>query len=230
MRNDPPALMLFAAGFGSRMRPLTDTRPKPLIEVAGRPLIDHALALGRAVGAQSIVVNAHYLPDQLEQHLAGTDVTVLREAPDILDTGGGLRNALPHLGAGPVLTMNTDAVWAGPNPVAQLLAQWEPARMDALLTCVPMTHVLGRQGGGDFDIDDQGALHRGSAYVYGGVQILKTDLLHDVAERAFSLNVVWNMMADRGRLYGARYAGRWCDVGHPGGIKEAEEMLAQYHV
>ncbi|WP_299294806.1 nucleotidyltransferase family protein [uncultured Tateyamaria sp.] len=230
MRNDPPALMLFAAGFGTRMRPLTDDMPKPLIPVAGKPLIDHATALAQDAEVGQMVANLHYLPEQLEAHLANTPVETITETPDILDTGGGLRNALPTLGTNPVVTLNTDAIWAGPNPIRHLLDAWNPETMDALLMCIPMDHAHGRTGTGDFDIDRAGTLRRGTQALYGGAQIMKTDLLHSVSETAFSLNVVWNMMAARDRLFGVLYPGHWCDVGHPGGIQEAQDMLAAHHV
>ena len=222
--------MLFAAGFGTRMQHLTAHQPKPLVQVAGQALIDHAVHIGQDAGADPIVANLHYLPHMLETHLQGSGVRTLREAPDILETGGGLRNALPLLGPDPVATLNTDAVWAGPNPIRMLMDAWDPAQMDALLICVPMDHVHGRDAGGDFSIDAAGRLHRGGDTVYGGAQILKTDLLHDVPDAAFSLNVVWNMMAQRDRLFGLPYPGHWCDVGHPGGIAQAETMLAAHHV
>lgn len=222
--------MLFAAGFGTRMQHLTAQQPKPLIKVAGRALIDHALAIGRDAGAAPIVANLHYLPHMLESHLQGQDVQTVRESPDILETGGGLRNALPLLGADPVATLNTDAVWAGPNPLQLLIDAWDPTVMDALLICVPLGRTHGRQGAGDFEIDNAGRLHRGGDMVYGGAQILKTGLLADVQDTAFSLNVVWNMMAQKNRLFGLAYPGHWCDVGHPGGIAEAETMLARSDV
>ncbi|MFL4469392.1 nucleotidyltransferase family protein [Tateyamaria armeniaca] len=225
MRHHPPALMLFAAGFGTRMKHLTAHQPKPLIKVAGRALIDHALDLARGVRADPIVANLHYLPELLEQHLNGTSVLTIREEPEILETGGGLRNALPQLGTGPVTTLNSDAIWAGPNPLRLLLDAWDPAAMDALLVCVPLERVHGRTGRGDFDIDAAGRLHRGGDSVYAGAQIMKTDLLKTVPDKAFSLNVVWNMMADQQRMFGLTYPGHWCDVGHPGGIAEAEAML-----
>lgn len=222
--------MVFAAGFGTRMKHLTAHQPKPLIKVGGRALIDHAIDLGRDVAAAPIVANLHYLPDMLETHLDGSGVQTIHEIPDILETGGGLKNALPVLGNGPVATLNSDAVWAGPNPLRLLLEAWDPVRMDALLTCIPLDRVHGRKGKGDFHVDDAGRLHRGGEYVYGGAQIMKTDGLRDVTDHAFSLNVVWNMMAEQGRLFGLPYPGHWCDVGHPDGIAEAEAMLADHHV
>ena len=222
----PDAVMLFAAGFGTRMGALTARCPKPLIPVAGRPLLDHALDLTQGIPRR--VVNAHYLAPRIAEHLAGRDVTVMVEEPQILDTGGGLRAALPHLGTDPVFTLNTDAVWSGPNPLGLLAAAWDPARMDALLLCVPLERATGRKGGGDFTFDPQGRLIRGGDMVYTGAQILATDRLQDVPETVFSLNVNWTAMAAEGRLFGLPYPGHWTDVGHPQGIAEAEAMLARH--
>ncbi|MEL6888912.1 MAG: nucleotidyltransferase family protein [Pseudomonadota bacterium] len=225
-----PPLMLFAAGFGTRMGALTRDRPKPLIEVAGKPLIDHALALADGAGIARIVANTHYRPEMIEAHLASRDVQTSRETPDILDTGGGLRHALPRLGADTVMTLNSDAVWAGPNPLRQLLDAWDATRMDALLLCVPMAQVHGRDSDGDFNLQPDGQIVRGPDAVYAGAQILNTERLHDVRDTTFSLNVVWDAMAADARLFGLGYPGHWCDVGHPGGIAEAEAMLAAHHV
>lgn len=224
----PDALMLFAAGFGTRMGALTADRPKPLIEVAGRPLIDHALALAAEAGIARIVVNTHYRAAQLEAHLAGRPgVLVSRESPDILDTGGGLRAALPLLGADPVLTLNSDAVWTGVNPLSRLAAGWNPDRMDALLLLQPRARARGHAGGGDFTLDPTGRLSRGTQAIYTGAQILRTDRLDEFPDRIFSLNLLWNRMLDAGRLYGLMHTGGWCDVGHPDGIAEAEAMLRE---
>lgn len=220
----PDAVMLFAAGFGTRMGALTAERPKPLIAVAGRPLLDHALAL--TAGVPTRVVNAHYRAEQVIAHLKDTNIAVSVETPEILDTGGGLRHALPLLGTQPVYTLNTDAVWSGPNPLDRLAAAWQPDRMDALLLCIPLARAVGRSGGGDFALGPDGALMRGGDFVYTGAQIIKTDALAGIGEKAFSLNVLWNQMAQEGRLFGTAYPGRWCDVGHPEGITLAEEMLA----
>ncbi len=219
----PDAVMLFAAGFGTRMGALTARTPKPLITVAGKPLLDHALALTDGIPRR--VVNAHYRADQIAAHLEGRDIALSLETPDILDTGGGLRQALPLLGEGPVFALNTDAVWAGPNPLAQLRAGWVPERMDALLLCVPLDRAVGRKGGGDFSRDPQGRLSRRGDLVYTGAQILRTEGLDAFDTPAFSLNLLWNRMAEADRLFGLVYDGRWCDVGHPEGIAMAEEML-----
>lgn len=221
----PEAVMLFAAGFGTRMGALTRNRPKPLIEVGGRPLIDHALALAQDVSPARIVANLHYLPDRLAAHLRPRGVALSLETPDILDTGGGLRAALPLLGDGPVFTLNTDAIWDGPNPLTLLRAAWRPDRMDALLVCVPIGQTLGRPGSGDFSLASDDRLSRGPELVYGGAQILRTEALRDFAEPAFSLNRLWDRMQADGRLFGLTYPGRWCDVGHPDGITLAETLL-----
>lgn len=230
MRDTPNAIMMFAAGFGTRMKHLTHDQPKPMIKVAGRPLIDHALDLAETIAPDRIVVNLHYKPDPLVAHLRGRDVRTVIETPDILETGGGLRNALPLLGAGPVFTMNTDAIWAGPNPLALLLEAWDADTMDALLMGVPVGQAQGHAGKGDFTLADDGRLTRGPGVIYGGVQIIKTDLLSTIPERAFSLNLLWDKMLARGRMFGLRYPGQWCDVGHPDGIKLAEDLLGAQDV
>lgn len=219
-------VMMFAAGFGTRMKHLTANCPKPMVKVAGSPLIDHALALAHDISPPVVVANLHYRPESLLLHLEPRGVKTILEHPEILETGGGLRNALPVLGTGPVITMNTDAIWSGPNPLRLLLDAWDPLQMDALLMGVSPESALEHKGIGDFTLDAEGRLSRGAGVVYGGVQIIKTDLLAEVPESTFSLNLVWNKMLEKGTLHGIRYPGRWCDVGHPGGIKTAEGLLA----
>lgn len=223
----PDALMLFAAGKGTRMAPLTDVTPKPLIPVAGRPLLDHALALAREGGARRIVVNIHHLGQQIADHLAGGDVLISDESDALLETGGGLRRALPLLGNGPVLTLNPDVVWTGPNPVAALRDAWDGSRMDALLMLVPVDRARGRVGGGDFALAASGRILRGGPLVYTGCQIIRTDRLADIAEDAFSLNRLWDLLIAEGRVFGLVHPGGWCDVGRPDCIALAEAMLAE---
>ncbi|MCX7558230.1 nucleotidyltransferase family protein [Sulfitobacter sp. F26204] len=218
-------VMMFAAGFGTRMKHLTQDQPKPLIPVAGKPLIGHALDLARAGGGDPIVANLHYKADMLDAYLKPLGVQTITERPDILETGGGLRNALPLIGPGPVITMNTDAIWVGPNPIELLRAVWDPDVMDALLVCVPTASALGYEGTGDFLVSETGRMERGSGAVFGGIQMMKTDLLQTIPDSKFSLNLVWNKMLQTGRLFGLTYPGKWCDVGHPGGISIAENML-----
>lgn len=217
-------ILLFAAGKGTRMAPLTDDRPKPLINVAGKALIDHALDLANAAPVHPKVVNTHYKSDMLRSHLAGHDVLLSDETDLLLETGGGLRKALPLLGANPVVTMNTDAIWNGPNPVSQVLAQWKP-HMDALLLIVPKANVSGHVGKGDFSINHENRLRRAPDLIYTGVQMIRTDVLHEIKEDAFSMNLAWNKLDARGGLFGTVYDGKWCDVGQPTSIPLAEAML-----
>lgn len=226
----PDSVMLFAAGFGTRMGALTQSRPKPMIKVAGKPLIDHALGFVHAIHPRQIVVNLHYLPQMIREHLAGQNIAYSDESGKILETGGGLKAALPLLGQGPVFTMNTDAVWKGPNPLDMLKEAWNPVVMDALLLCIPRNRAIGHTGKGDFVFGPDGCLARGPGHVYSGVQIIKTDLLSEIEEDAFSLNLLWDRMLRNGRLHGLTYPGDWCDVGHPDGIALAEEMVGFRHV
>ena len=217
--------MIFAAGFGTRMAPLTESRPKPLIEVAGRSLLSHALDPALEAGLEPIVVNAHYRADQIAEAVAEIEqVTVQREVPDILDTGGGLKAALPKLSGEAVFTMNSDAVWAGPNPFETLRAAWQNG-IEALVLCVPIENAEGRDDAGDFSIDDAGRVTRGAGFVYTGAQIICRDLVFAHPEKVFSFNVLWDEMIARGGLYAANYPGRWCDVGRPSSIPLAEAML-----
>ncbi|MEO1681311.1 MAG: nucleotidyltransferase family protein [Pseudomonadota bacterium] len=221
------ALMLFAAGFGTRMGALTKTRPKPLIEVAGRPLINHALALIDAGPVSDVVINTHYLGRQIADHVAARPRTAIsHETPEILETGGGLQKALPILGPDPVFTLNTDAVWTGPNPLDTLANAWDPSRMEALLLLVSPEAAFGHTGAGDFYVDSEERLTRGPGLIYAGTQILKTERLAARAPGKFSLNEIWNEMLAVGTLFGVVHAGSWCDVGRPDGIATAEAMLA----
>lgn len=217
--------MLFAAGLGTRMGALTADRPKPLVEVAGRPLIDHALALADAAGVTRIVANTHYLPGQIAAHLAPRGIPLSHE-PERLETGGGLKAALPLLGPGPVFTLNTDAVWTGANPLLELAAAWDPARMDALTLVVPQENALGHPGLGDFLLDTEGRITRGRGPIYAGVQIIKPEFVAAVPDAVFSMNRVWDSLIATGRCFGAVHDGLWCDVGRPEGIALAEAMLA----
>jgi len=218
--------MIFAAGFGTRMGALTRNRPKPLIPVAGRPLLDRALDLARNK-VDRIAVNAHHCADQIAAHLHGSDVSVCIETPEILDTGGGLKAALPTLGSGAVYTLNPDVVWTGPNPLQELCVTWQAHRMQALLLLIPVDLAIGRQGGGDFSMDAHGRLTRGGDLVYSGAQITHTDVLAQMPGKAFSLNRLWDHQIADGGLFGTLHQDGWCDVGYPEAIPLAEDMLAQ---
>ncbi len=222
-----PSLMIFAAGFGTRMGPLTQHQPKPMVQVAGLPLIDHALRVARAAGVGKIVINLHYLGAQIAAHLAGQDVIFAHEA-QILETGGGLKAALPLLGQGPVLLLNSDAVWQGENPLTALLAAWRPDEMDALLLLTPPERALGHAGRGDFILGQDGRISRAKgqiAPIYLGAQIMQPDLVRDYPETVFSLGRIWDVMIARQRAFGLIYGGKWCDVGTPDGVALAERML-----
>jgi MurNAc alpha-1-phosphate uridylyltransferase len=221
----PFPLMIFAAGFGTRMGALTADRPKPLIPVAGVPLIDHALAVATAAGVQRVVVNTHYKADQIAAHLAGSGVRISHEAGPILETGGGLRQALPLLGSGSVAILNSDGIFAGANPLTQLARAWDGTRMDALLLLLPVP-APGVKG--DFRLASDGRISRGAGgedHLYIGASLLNPDCLGGRAGEAFSLNRPWNDIIAAGRGFGIVHQGGWCDVGRPEGITAAEALL-----
>jgi N-acetyl-alpha-D-muramate 1-phosphate uridylyltransferase len=223
----PFPLMVFAAGFGTRMGVLTTDRPKPLIPVAGKPLIDHALEVGLNAGVTRTVVNTHYRADQMATHLAGRGIEISHE-PEILETGGGLKAALPLLGGGPVAILNSDGIWTGANPLQTLATAWDGERMEALLLLLPLQKTRAHGPKGDFRVDADGRLSRGAGgedHVYIGAQILKPDRLRAIPEDVFSLNRAWDQMIAAGTAFGVLHPGDWCDVGHPEGIAEAERLL-----
>lgn len=224
--------MILAAGFGTRMGALTAARPKPLLTVAGRALIDHALALcSQAEGPIGpVVVNAHYRADQIASHLTAhhPGVRLSHETPEILDSGGGLKRALPVLRGDPIVSLNADAVWRGPNPIDILRAAWDETRMEALMLLVPRHSARGRQGGGDVWQAVDGRLDWDTgpdAAVFTGVQILRTGRIAAHPDTVFSLREIWSAIMAEGRLYGIVYPGLWADVGHPEGLAAAEAML-----
>jgi N-acetyl-alpha-D-muramate 1-phosphate uridylyltransferase len=222
-------VMLFAAGFGTRMGPLTANQPKPLVKVAGKALIDHALSLLSGTATGPVVVNLHYRGDQIRQHLCDRrDIQFSEEMPEILETGGGLRHALPLLRGKAVLTLNTDAVWTGENPLAQLIAAWKPDKMDCLLLLLPVAQATGHGARADFALRADGRIERSGGdetQVYLGAQIINTDLLASFEQPVFSLNLLWEKMIRAGRAYGLVHRGEWCDVGYPAAIPLAEAML-----
>ncbi len=221
----PDAVMIFAAGLGTRMGDLTRDRPKPLVPVGGKALIDHAIDLTIAVAPRRIVVNTHYRAAMIADHLAGRGMILSDETDLLLETGGGLRRALPLLGDGPVYTLNSDAVWRGPNPLVTLRDHWDWARMEALLLLLNPADAIGHTGKGDFLIDRDGRLTRGPGPIYSGAQIIRTETLSQIPDRVFSLNRVWDQMAARGGLFGVVHSGQWCDVGRPESLALAAELL-----
>ena len=233
----PKTAMVLAAGLGKRMRPLTATRPKPLVEVAGKPLLDHCLDRLRSAGVEKAVVNVHYLADALEAHLKnrveGIEILISDEREQLLETGGGLARALPLIDADPFLVVNSDNLWVdGPVDSLRLLAaSWDEARMDALLLLVPLARAHCHKGQGDFHMGASGALRRrrrGSVapFVFTGIQMVSKRLLEgDVPEGPFSTNILWDRAIEKKRLHGIAHEGLWFDVGAPPNIRMAEEML-----
>lgn len=217
------AAMVFAAGRGTRMQPLTADRPKALVTLAGRALLDHALA--QVAPCDPVVVNAHHFAPMIADHLSGRPVLLSRETA-LLETGGGLRLALPLLGAGAVITMNADAAWTGPLAAETLLAAWDEARMDALLLLVPRARAVG-PAPGSFRLDAAGRLARDpEGLVYTGAGMMRTNGLHDDPRPVFSLRDHWFAMMRAGRLFGVEHPGHWADVGTPAAIAPAARMLA----
>jgi MurNAc alpha-1-phosphate uridylyltransferase len=228
--------MVMAAGLGKRMRPLTATRPKPLIEVAGKPLLDHVLDRLRAAGVERAVINVHYLPDALEAHLArkanGLDIAISDERDELLETGGGLVRAEPLIDADPFLSVNSDNLWIdGPADALKLPAShWDGDKMDALLLLVPQARAANHRGQGDFHMDRQGRLKRRrpshvAPFVFTGVQMLSKRLLRDAPSGPFSTNVLWDRAIAEGRCFGAVHQGLWFDVGTPQAIRATEAAL-----
>ena len=232
----PDVAMVMAAGLGKRMRPLTATRPKPLVELAGKALIDHVLDRLRSAGVRKAVVNVHYLADALEAHLAsveGIETRVSDERALLLETGGGMIRAEPMIDADPFLVVNSDNFWVdGPtDALVQLASQWREDAMDALLLLVPQARAGNHKGAGDFHMDGRGQLSRRkpgrvAPFVFTGIQMVSKRLLRDAPEGAFSTNILWDRAIAEGRAYGAVHQGLWFDVGTPAAISATEAAIA----
>lgn len=226
--------MVMAAGMGTRMRPLTDHQPKPMVPVAGKPLIDHALDRLAEAGVARAVVNVHYLPDLLVEHLskrALPKVDVSDETDLLLETGGGMIKAQSLL-PDPFFCLNSDNIWLdGPkNAFADLSQNWDDERMDALLLLVPHKGARNFVGKGDFHMDGMGLLKRRrtgriAPYVYTGIQLVSKRLLRDAPEGPFSTNLLWTRAIEESRLFGVAFTGSWFEVGAPEAIKPTEEAL-----
>jgi N-acetyl-alpha-D-muramate 1-phosphate uridylyltransferase len=232
----PRTAMILAAGLGKRMRPLTASRPKPLIEVAGKALLDHILERLRQAGVEQVVVNVHYLADAVEAHLAKKphrfEVRISDERGLLLETGGGMVKAAPLIDSDPFLVVNSDNLWLdGPADTLRLLAShWDDDRMDALLLVVPHARAANHRGLGDFHMDRSGRLRRRersrvAPFVYTGIQIVSKRLLEAAPEGPFSTNLLWNKAIETGRCFGAVHQGLWFDVGTPQAIKATELLL-----
>lgn len=231
----PTTAMVLAAGLGSRMRPLTDTVPKPLVALKGHALIDHVLDRLAASGIERAVVNVHYLADVLERHLAGRRrpaIVVSDERDALLDTGGGVVRALPQLGPEPFVIHNSDTVWLegyGAN-LDRLFSAWNSETMDSLLLLAAASSSIGYDGTGDFTMEADGRLvrraeRRVSPFAFAGVSIAHPRLFEGAPEGRFSLNRLWDRAIERGRLYGIRLDGFWMHVGTPQALQDAERWL-----
>jgi len=227
--------MLLAAGLGTRMKPLTDNLPKPLIEVGGRTLVDRVLDKLVAQGVTRAVVNVHYLADMMIAHLRARkdiEIVISDERAVLLETGGGVIQALPLLGKDPFFVINTDVTWATPGDTTflKMAEAYDPNDMDALLLLADMNATLGFRGPGDFFLGHDGQLQRrgdkpDAPYVFAGTHITRADLLRDYEIKPFSANVYWNAMGRAGRLYGTVMSPFWMHVGDPAGRDEAEARL-----
>jgi N-acetyl-alpha-D-muramate 1-phosphate uridylyltransferase len=230
----PTTAMVMAAGLGTRMRPLTNDRPKALVEVGGKPLIDHVLDRLAAAGVGRAVVNVHAFADMLEAHLArrtDVEVVIADERDALLETGGGLRRARPLLGDAPILVANIDTLWTDDALVETLIGAWHPARMDDLLMVVPLERALGFDGPGDFFIDAEGRLdHRGgrprAPLAYMGLHMLDPEVIDAWPQTRHGIFEHWMGFASRGRLHGVVAQGLWMHVGDPAAREAAEAELA----
>jgi MurNAc alpha-1-phosphate uridylyltransferase len=227
--------MVLSAGLGKRMRPLTATRPKPLVQVAGKPLIDHCLDKLDEAGVARAVVNVHYLPDAMEAHLARRStpqIAISDEREQLLETGGGMVKALPLIGSDPFFALNSDNIWLdGPRDVFQHLSNnWDAEQMDALLLLVPHARAFNYRGKGDFHMDPMGRISRRrtgrvAPFIYSGIQIVSHRLLRDAPDGAFSTTRLWDRAIAEGRLYGLSHLGLWYEVGEPQMIAPTEAAL-----
>jgi MurNAc alpha-1-phosphate uridylyltransferase len=234
----PERAMIMAAGLGTRMRPLTDDKPKPLVKVAGKTLIDHALDRLVAAGVRLAVVNVHYKSEMVMEHLAGRhdiEIRYSQENDALLGTGGGVVKALANFEGMPFFIMNSDTVWVEGigHALDRMIARWDPETMDALLLMASMTTALGFEGGGDFNMAPDGRLarveeRRLSPFAYPGIQIAHPRLFDNAPKGTFSTNRVWDKAIARGRLFGIRLEGVWIHVGTPDAVQEAENFLAEH--
>jgi MurNAc alpha-1-phosphate uridylyltransferase len=232
----PTSAFVLAAGKGERMRPLTHSLPKPLVRLAGKPLIDHVLDRLAAAGITRAIVNVHYLADQIEKHLAGRKapkIVISDERDALLDTGGGVLRALPKLGRAPFVIHNSDSVWIeglGSN-LDRLIDAWDDAAMESLMLVAPVAASIGYDGPGDFQMDAIGRLTRQTGarvapFVFAGVSIAHLRLFEGAPQGAFSLNRLWDRAIAKGRLFGVRLEGVWMHVGTPEAVAEAEAAIS----
>jgi len=233
----PSAAMVMSAGLGTRMRPLTDRIPKPLLEVAGKPLIDHVLDHLDHAGVELAVVNVHYLAEPLEEHLKmrgrAPNVVISDERDLLLETGGGLVRAQSMIGCDPFLSLNSDNLWTDGvgDTLVRLAEAWDGEAMDALLLLVPLGSAHNHGGRGDFFLEADGRVRRrgeadSAPFVFTGIQMIAKRLLRDAPEGPFSTNILWDRAIGEGRCFGAVHDGQWFDVGTPQAIAATEAVLA----
>ncbi|NNC59267.1 MAG: nucleotidyltransferase family protein [Erythrobacter sp.] len=227
--------MVMAAGLGKRMRPLTATQPKPLVRVAGKPLIDHTLDRLTQAGIAKAIINVHYLADALEAHLSERQqpqIAISDERAQLLETGGGMVKAQGLL-PDPFFCLNSDNIWLdGPrNAFLELSARWDAEKMDALLLVVPHVRAFNFRGKGDFHLDAEGRVSRRKSgriapFIFTGIQLVSHRLLRDAPEDKFSTNILWNRALEEDRLFGLSFSGLWFEVGTPEAIGPTGEALA----
>lgn len=232
----PTSAMIMAAGLGTRMRPLTNTKPKPLVEVAGKALIDHVIDRLVEAGVTMIVVNVHYLADMIEEHLArrkDVEIRISDERAELLDSGGGVLKALDEFAGQPFFHVNSDTVWVEGTSRAleRLKARWNPDTMDALMLLAPTVHTVCYEGRGDFMMDAEGRLsrvpeHRIAPFVWMSVEIVHPRLFAGAPGGKFSINPLWDKAIGQGRLYGERLDGVWMHIDRPDAIAASEAYLA----
>ncbi|MCB1380671.1 MAG: nucleotidyltransferase family protein [Alphaproteobacteria bacterium] len=227
--------MVLAAGLGTRMRPLTDTCPKPLIKVAGKPLIEYGFDRLHAAGVRRAIVNVHHLPTQIEEWARkqrGIEILISDERTELLDTGGGVARALPRLGDAPFFVLNSDSFWIdiGTPALSRLISAWDDSKMDCLLLLCPISQTIGYDGLGDFVIEPGGMIARrdGSTcdgLAYAGSYLVAPRLFLEAPAGKFSMNVLWDRAIARNRLFGLTHWGKWFHVGTPDAIPSAERAL-----
>ena len=232
----PKRAMILAAGLGTRMKMLTEDRPKPLVEVSGRAMLDTILDRIAEAGIEEVVVNLYYLGDKIVEHLEGrtSPAIVYSREEDLLETGGGVKKALPLLGDDPFFVTNGDVCWLDgySSALTRLAANWDEAEMDGLLLLHPTVYAFGYDGVGDFMMDPKGRVERRTErqiapFIYAGIQILHPRFFEGAPEGAFSLNLLYDRAIENGRLFGIRHDGEWFHIGTPEQLRDAETALEE---
>jgi MurNAc alpha-1-phosphate uridylyltransferase len=230
--------MILAAGFGTRMRPITDHMPKPLVPLNGKPLIDHAIDRLVAAGVKRVVVNTHYKAEMIEAHLKkrGDIAIELSHETTLLDTGGGVKKALPLLGES-FYVLNADVFWLNAKvpALARLRRAWDDTRLDAVLLVQRTVSAVGYDGLGDFTVNSLGHLRRRAErevapLLFAGIEVMNRAIFQHSPDGAFSLNLLWNQAIEAGRIEALIHDGEWFHVGTPQGLAATEERLRHHGV